>query len=531
MKNFLLFISAFTLLVGCGPKDMLDDIHVEINTSLPLGSLNFSDSTLFALAGDFSSSLVVDKNHVLGVRLDDSITLVDEKKFEMIFNMPVQDIQVYLTLPQLPIPDGTMTPIPENYGKLTSPINLPNGERVDSVVFSSGSVTVNLASAGDLSKVYVTIPEIISNITKLPLRLKPGQTAQIDRTYAFVPHHKADQSNIITLVFDGQVPYSSQIEVNAVVAFSGLRYAMGYFGRKEIKAPSVTIFTTNEFNEFASMIDYLYFDTPTIDFKIFNQYDAPMLLTIDTLDISGQQVLLREGYNRFFVGAKQVTNLSISNENTVNGKQLSQLINKNFKQFKVNINAIMNPTVAEVGSMSDGYVPPTYNKFSLRDSVFGTYAMGLPMNCVLQNLHFEQQIDLDMASVIGENSTVKQFAFAFTGKNYMPLDIAINAFVRENDTPDGAKTVLFEAPIVVPASATVNVFAATPWVIDGTNRQIVDIKSELLDKMTNSKRLFLELTVSTKNAAQRDIVKIFSPSAIELNVQIGTKLDFAIGNK
>lgn len=520
MRKILLLALTGLFVVGCGIKsDMFSDIHIEANTSLPLGTISFTDSTLFALAGDFSSQLTVSADHVLTVHLDDTLSLVDRKKLDKVFKLQEQ-IKTFSIATQ-GAPSGVIT---LDGASIDYSMVVPNNERIDRAIFAQMTVAVSIEGDEDKSDVMVTFPEIVNIKTGIPLTVSVGQDVVIGTDYAIVPQQTSTIVNGLTTLFSGTIPYVSDLKGEIRIVLENLQYFEGYLGRKQVLSPSKIISTTPEFKEFASKVDYLYFANPKIVFRVANQYNAPMLFTIDTLHISGHPVKLTEGSTRFFVDANSSTQLIIGNENTVGGNQLSTLIDKYFTNFKIDVNTIINPSKAEVGSLSGSYVEPTSNSFSATDSVFGTYSMIIPMDGVLENVHFEQELDVDLSSLNSKSSTVRAFAFAFTGTNHMPLDLSINAFVRAGDKPNGAKTLLFSEPVQI-ASSINNAVNSTPSIVDGSNRKIVDIKEEALDQMFASKTIYLELTTSTKGAATREIIKIFSPSSLELNLQVGAKID------
>lgn len=525
MRKILLLTLTCLSVVGCGVKsDMFSDIHIQANTSMPLGSLSFTDSTLFALAGDFSSQLTVSSDHILTINIDDSLSLVDRNKLDKVFKMP--DQTKTFTIVTQGVPGGVIS---LDGASINYTMIVPNNERIDSTIFAQVAVIVNIEGTQDKSNVRATFSEIVNIQTGVPLTVPIGQTINIGSNYAIVPQQTSTIKNGLTIMLSGTMPYVSELKGETKIGPKDLQYLNGYLGRKEVLSPSITISSTQEFKEFASMVDYIYFVNPKIVFNIENQYNAPMMFTIDTLQISGRPVDLKTGSNRFFLNAYAKTQFIITNQNTVSGNQLSTLIDKNFTSFKVDVNTVMNPDKAEVGALDGSYIEPTHNSFSATDSVVGTYAMSIPMDGVLENVHFEQELDIDISSLNSANSTIRAFAFAFTGKNYMPLDISINAFVRAGDQPDGAKILLFKEPVRI-ASSLNNTINATPSVIDGSNRKIVDIKDEALDKMFASKKIYLELTTSTRNATSREIIKIFSPSSLELGLQVGAKIDLTTSN-
>lgn len=536
MRKLLLTLSISVVAlfaVSCGfGKDAFTDLRVEAGISVPLGSIVLTDSSLFALAGDFSRDLHVNPTtKVLYVLIDDSLSLINQSSFNTIFQFGTQNLRFSVSSGLPPSPVDVTFEIPNGVEQTIS-INLPSGERLDEMVFASGSVRLAMDNAAgkDYSQMRVTVPQIINTKTNQPLVLTVGNAIAITKDYVIKPIQNAQYSNGFTCIFSGRAPIVTDFEGTVVITLDGMQSAKGYFGRKEIIAPTITLSVSDEFEQFINMVEYLYFDDPKLVFDILNQYDAPMLAELTRLEISGESLNLKEGYNSFFVPAKGKTTFVLSNDNTVSGKQLSALIGTDFRNFVVNVNAVMNPTMGDLVGISNvpsDYVAPLYNSFSISDSLFGSYAVTIPFNAIMKNARFEQEIDIDLGSIFSEGINVSEFAFGFCGSNSMPLDIAINAFVKQGNE----KLMVFDQPIVIPASLSKNEVNATPSVIEGAQMLVATVKKESLDLLLNSDKLFFELATSTKDADSGQAVQIFSPSAIELKVLVGTKLDLQLTSK
>lgn len=527
------------LTVSCGfNKDSFADLRVEAGISMPLGSIVLSDSSLFALAGDITSDLHINpETKVLYVLIDDSLALIDKSSFNSIFNFGMQNFQFAVssgfTIP--PVPGNDLRPIPDGV-KQTVYCDLPNGERLDNMNFGSGYVEfyINNPDRKDFSQIKVTVDEIIDIRTGKPIVITFGRRFIISSFHQVKPTHSNDKFNGFTFTFSGDAPLVPEFRGNVTIQLEDLQSAVGFFGRKEILAPTITLSVSDEFEQFINMFDYLYFADPHLVFDILNQYDAPMLAKLDQLKISGEALELKEGFDSFFIPSKGRATFVLSNQNTVSGNQLSDLIGTDFKNFVVNVNAVMNPTQNDLQYLSpshrpENYVQPTVNSFSITDSLFGSYAVTIPFDAILRNARFEQEIDLDMTSILGGSIDLSQFAFGFYGENSMPLDIVISAYVKEGNY----KTMLFDNPVKIPASVSVNTLPAIPSQIEAGQMLVAEVKPEALKMLVDSKKIYFELATSTKgaDAPSPEAVKIFSPSAIKLNVLVGTKLDLQLTGK
>lgn len=542
MKKALLttaIAGASMLTVSCGFKpDLMTDLRVEAGISMPLGSISLTDSTLFALAGDFASQLHVNPtDQVIFVNLSDSLSLIDQERFNSIFTFGEQyfDIEIDMSgsiiLPPGGFPSGVLIPVPAGIEQSMS-LDLPGGERLDEVIFGAGNVRLvmeNQASS-DYSQLLITIPEIVNIKTGQPLVIKAGQNFAITKDYKIKPKQSGGYTNAFTFKLSGSVPPVTKIKGRVIIMLNNLQDATGFFGRKEVRSPQITLSVSPEFEEFVDMVGKLYFADPKLVFDIRNQYEAPMIVKLDKLEMSGEVLQFKTGYDSFFVPSEGTAQFVLTNANTVNGKQLSQLIGTQFKNFVVDVNAVMNPSLDDISKLINpppGYVVPTSNSFAMADSLFGSYSVTIPFNAVMEDARFEQELDLDLSSIVGGQVTVSQFAFGFSGTNSMPLDITINAYIKEG----GRDIMIFDTPILIPASMSKNQFVAIPSVITGPQMLVTEVKKEMLDKLFKSKKLYFEFSASTKDAASGEPVKIFSPSSIDLNVLVGTVLDLQLTSK
>lgn len=527
-KRILCLLSAAALAAGCTEKGMFENIHVRPETTLPIGKVTATDSSLFELAG-------IEKHMHAGP--DGVLTFVDSTELTLsgpqvgvsLVEVPVQHFDLYKALPALPSAGGFVD-LPEGLVTETFALTGLDGAILDTVVFSEGSFTVDVGGLDgvpgyDKSQLRIVVPNLLKD--KQPVTLVPGEPLALGPEYMLVP----DAGNRVSVQFNGRVPVMAALDGGVDVNGGEIAYIAGFFGRKGISRVSRVI-SAGELGDFAQNAAYVRFDRPEVVFRLKNEYNAPLLADIESLKVDGAPVALKPGREgRLVLIAPQgVTRVVIGNGQTVSGSGLTDALTKDFRELAVEVNTLLNPTAADLQDPS--YAAPGHNSLSARDTLGGLFTVELPLDGVLDSVAFDQKLEVDLHGLDKDKIDYEHLTLTLSGTNSLPLDLSIMVSVRE---PGSAVSVpLFDEPVRFPSSEN-NLPPADPafrpGVVDGRNLISRSLSAEKIDLLLAADKLYLCLTATTLGAAERTAAKIYSPSALDLRIVAGVKLDYTVNPK
>lgn len=527
-KRILCLLPAVALAAGCAEKGMFENIHVRPNATLPIGNVAVTDSSLFDLAG-------IEKNMRVGP--DGVLTFVDSTELTLsgpevgtsLVEIPVQHFDLYKTLPALPSAGGFID-LPE--GLVTESFELTGlgGATVDTAVFSDGNFTVSVdglegVSGYGKSELRIVVPNLLKD--GRPVTLTAAEPLVLGPDYMLVP----DAGNRITVRFEGRVPQMAALAGGVDVNGGEINYIAGFFGRKEISRISRTI-SAGELGDFAHDAAYVRFDRPQVVFLLKNEYNAPLMADIETLRVDGVAVELKPGLaGRLIRIAPQAeTRVVIGNDMTVSGSGLTDVLTKDFRELSVDVNTLLNPTAADLGDPD--YVAPVHNSMSAADTLGGVFTVELPLDGVLDCVAFDQELEVDLHKLDKNKIDYEDLTLTLSGINNLPLDLSIAVSVRE---PGSEVSVpLFDDPVRFPSSENnlpPDDPAFRPGVVDAANLISRSLTAEQIDLLLKADKLFLRLTASTLEAAERTSVRIYSPAELDLRIVAGVELDYTVNPK
>lgn len=519
MKKHYLLLTCLTvslLLFGCMEKDMFKDIHIYPDTTLPIGSFEISDSSLFAQA---NMEPETDQNGVLQFSFKNSVSFVEESDIARIFTFPTQYFR--FEIPSFPARvEGDKIDIPSDIS-IDVDLQLGDDESVTNIAFSRIAAIVAIDGV-DMSTVRCRIPQI-----------KDADGNAFEYRHNVINYSGQYQLDTdtgqVTLEFSG-LPSSSR---NGYFEFTinGTSHAEGFFGNKVVDQTSTKVSLSEEFTDFAQKSEYAYFSNPAIEFDVFNKFNIPIMIKMDSFDVNGQRVELKDifGVSRILIKPGDVTKVRFTNASTVNGHGLSDVFNKDMKDVNIEVSSIINPTAQQLGDPT--YVAPTTNSLSITDRLTGDYGVEIPMEGVLQDVKFDNVIDLDLSGMKMDELKYKQIDLTMTAENKMPLEVKLSAYVTHNNQSDGVRTYITQQPIVVPSTRNnlkANDPNLLPGIINKDNMVVITLNEQVVDQFLNSESLFFEINASTKDALSREIIKIYSPSRIDMHVVLGAKGDYTI---
>ena len=177
------------LAVGCVEKGMFDNIHIRPTTTLPVGSIEASDSSLFELAG-IQESMVKGTDGVLTFVDSSDLTLAASEIGVAPVTFDEQLFDFDASLAAFRSGDGFVE-IPS--GQLTETFELSGLEAdvtLDTVIFDGGTFRVSVdglegVAGYDKSELRVVVPSLLRD--ERPVVLTPGEVLNLTPDYVLVP--------------------------------------------------------------------------------------------------------------------------------------------------------------------------------------------------------------------------------------------------------------------------------------------------------------------------------------------------------
>lgn len=530
MKKGLSILAGIALwATGCAERGMFEDIHVRPDVSLPIGRVVASDSALFALA-DLDGKMAVGEDGVLMFVDSTELALSKPGVGTSLVEVPVQNFGLYKLIPaSLPVVGGFVE-LPEGQVTETFAMTGLNGTEVDTVVFRTGSFVVRVeglegVTGYDPRELRIEVPNLLRD--EQPVVLTAGVPVALGPEYKLVP----DAGNRIRVRFSGRVPRMAALDGEVAVYGGEIDYVAGWFGRKEISRVSRVI-EVEGMGEFAQNAEYIRFDRPEVVFLLKNEYNAPLMAEIESLQANGVAVELKPGRagQLVWVAPRAVTRVVLGNEQTLSENGLTEALTKDFAELSVEVRTLLNPTARDL--KDPFYEAPTHNSMYAQDTLGGAFLIGIPMEGVMDRVVFDQELEVDLSGLDKEKISYENLTLALSGTNGMPLGLSITVAVE--DTVNGVSTLLFDDPVRFPSSE--NNLAPDdpgfkPGVVDGSNLIVRSLSAERIDRLLEADKLTLRLTATTLGAEERQAVKIYSPSELNLHIVAGAKLDYTIGGK
>ena len=359
-----------------------------------------------------------------------------------------------------------------------------------------------------------------------PVTLAAGETLSLGPDYVLVP----SAGNRIVVRFEGRVPLMTALS-GAVEISGDVDYIAGFFGRKQISRVTRTI-QAQDLADFARKAAYVRFDRAEVGFELRNEYNVPLMITIESLRVDGQTVALKPGVagRSIYVAPSAVTQVALGNNATQSGNGLTQVLTKDFSEMEVEVAALLNPTAADLGDPD--YVAPTHNSTFAGDTLGGAWVVRLPLDGVLDRILFDQELEVDLGELDKQAVDYNSMSLVLLGKNRMPLTLSIEVSVREPGSD--VSVPLFDEPVEFPASENnlpPDDPQFQPGVVDEQNQIVRSLPAEKLDLLFRSEKLYLKLSASTIDAEARKAVKIYSPADFEFRIVAGAEFDYTVNEK
>lgn len=547
MKKQLLLASiasVFTLW-GCVNKldGAFDDIHVEASTSMPAGSLAVTDSSIFAMSG-VSNQLVPNADGVLAFSMKDDLKLFSDNFINKIFEFPLQNHTFNKEIPgadELPIPPGQLVPVEDIAPDgLHVDITLQISERVDKIIFNEGFIELALDNPNgyDLSQLICETTNLTRN--GQTIEIKSGQRIDFNdgAKYEMTP----GSGNKFRLNFRGKIPFMSSIGGLVSIWASEIEYMEGYFGRKTVGPESTDVKVPTDFENFTNKVGSVYFANPSFNLDFTSGLEAPIVLLIEKLEAkltnkSGTTEIIELDFkdtgNRVYIDKKGEVSIKIDNSSFVEGTDnLSTIMKEGLQLISLQTSIIVNPTKEDIKGLGPDPKPDNQvvNIFDAADEIDGAINIEIPIDGVIKDINVANAIDIDFSGLASDDLDFKDLSIAFFGVNGLPLDFSLMASVREGDTETGAQTNLFDRAVIIPASNGKKPGQTDykPGEIPNTNMMVVKVRTSIIDQLAKHKKMYLDISGSTYDAANMTNVKFYSPTKLDLNMLVGLQADFNI---
>lgn len=507
-KQFTLLLSTL-LLTSCMDIGELDDVRIKVDTSTPIGSLNFTDETLFALS-DLDDVLTVGKDGVLEIDFSDNLSLIGSDNLSDFFTFPDQNhtygIATNIPTPPVVAPGSTVTipssdPISDKVA-----LNMPSGDIIENILFANGSVLIKFDEVANVNGVRWRIPE---------LRLPNGnmvsgifnQAVQLDGCSLTPIINGAN--NELTLELYGEIPIINQINGTLTISSSKFKSVSGFLARKEIAIEPISVNLGSGFSDFNKHVEQAYFVNPQVKLDINSDFDLPMLVSIESVKIDGHKLELTDQVAKTnFLVKKGKTTITLDNSTSSTPNGLSELIGVSTQHIEVKLGAVMNPSQS-AGDPTDG--GNDLNTINATDALAAKYTTTIPLDGYLKNIKFEEKIgNFDISN---EELDLQSMVMAISGENKMPIEISIMAYA--GSIAPGNE--IFDKPIIIPASKSQN----QPTIVGKENLGVAKIDKVAIDKLKAGKMLIFQFTASTRNIGKKEIVKFYSPTSINLQIMLG----------
>ncbi|MDE7356306.1 MAG: hypothetical protein K2N21_06015 [Rikenellaceae bacterium] len=503
-------VMLLSLLWSCNPVDDFKDLSLGVNTSLPVGGIDFSQASLFELSGVDTNIVRYDPEGVMVIVDSIGLDLMNEGQFDEVlsFDFPKVRLDTDDFIPDISRLSGLDAGIEIPEKRVVEKLDMPGDERLSKVKLSAGSL--RFSDGGALSGLVCKV-ENVFDVSGNPIEIRAGQV--VDLAGCTI---KPSDGNSMAFVFSGTVYPSASLGVE--LSFDNVKIfsARGYFGRKEITPAMTTITIDESINDFLGNVDSIYLADPSITINFKNTFVLPVAVILTSLKADGRDILLDDGYGktRFYVG-EGVSSIVIDNSITANGTGISDMLTKDLRTVEFLFSIITNPSYEDL-MVSQGTLPEVQENYYDRTcAIDGSLVLAMPLYGVFDNISYSDTYDMDLDLGLD----FKKAQLAITGSNYFPLQLTLDLV---GVTVQGQEKPFAMDRIVIPSTENnLPMSMATPVVIDQSNYILVELNPEVLNDIANIDKMRFKISASSLDASNRRNVKIYKDSRLKLNLAIG----------
>lgn len=512
MKKLLLLTTLFLMaLSGCMKSSDFEDLKLNINTSMPLGSMSFDDQSLMELAS--VDNLKYDQNDVAYIGDNISLDVIQQSDLKKIFSISTQTIKLKKDLSDkiegIVLPD---TPIPLPEGLDTEyKLELEDGVVVKDITLANGVVSLQ---SNDDAAYYEGMVCTIDEITRngVPIKFKIGENKNI-AGYKITPN-----DNKITVKISGTVVNTTTVDCQIVIDQMEVKSALGFFGNKEINKIKTELKIDDSTKDFFNYIEDFYIANPQITLNVESDINVPTLVIISQISIDGTKLNLKTGLDsdRFLIDSKKEY-IKISNANFVNNNELSNAITSSLSSVLIELTTILNPTNEQIGS---DIVISKINSFNSDSKITGELDVAIPINGYFKNITFNDKFDMNLGDDIKEYE-YRNISYAITSKNTFPLDIILKLYTENSNGElmplgDDFTTIPSALNNVNPKNGSV-----TPGIINDSNAKIITLNERDSKRFMSAEKIVFEIKASSTNVNQKEIINFYKGLALNFNMILG----------
>lgn len=528
MKKTILSLFILSL-IGCVDVDKFDNLKVNVNTGLPIGTYAMTSKDLVdMLELDVPDAGVVGDNVMVVSYTEKDYDVMDENIIANLVKIDDQhnpvDFDISSLTSQAPS-EGENITIDDNMSDIFSAkagVLFKEDGHPNRIIFKSAVVSIT-AQAVDMptSGLYVEVPGIIKD--GVPLRIAFGESRILDDTYLVNVEKEGDNNSFVKVFVKGSTRLKSTSVLKAIfnVTSMDVKYLDGYLGRK-IEQNTNTFFLGDISNGFKN-VDNFYPENITLNVKIDNAFEALPLLVqmtkitfINKIDATKSvSVDINNGLNvdRFFLN-KGANVITIDNSITKSGTGLSDAFSKDMESVDIEYNIYTNPNDAD----AMGNVLQNRDNIIIVDTKINSSAdIKVPLKGYMTGLAVDTilYVDFDVSEL-----DVKKLQYNISAANTFPINLDMTLVITDKKTDEIISKE--DAPIFIPGEGSLSFKQDNIRLIEGAG---VD---KLFSKQAN---LGIRLKGNTIGADKKEIVSFLHNDEALLNLFIGLQGDLYFEEK
>ncbi len=530
-----IFLTLFALISISCVNINFKDSSIPLDFTLPLADFTIKDSLLFNWMG-IENNLKKNEEGILSIVSSSDFSLRSNSDFDPLFTIEQQNFYFNLNLNLGTSTSDISLDIPENT-KFSASLELNDEARIEQLLLESGYIKIKIYNnISNFSDIECTIPQLTKD--NIPLKLKVNELRSLNGYTLKIDQNKGN-NNQLDFIISGRVDIKKgdnldNLAFNINIDNLKFTYAKGFLGREEIKLNGN--YNTNIDKSISDFIkdSEVYSSNPQIHLNINNQFNVPILIKIDDLNINNSTLSLKQGLNtsKFLLKGKENNVIILDNNITQSQKEFSEIIAKGLYNYKFNFSVIYNPTKEDIEDGS--YQRPLTNEISKGQALTAKETLIIPLSGKFKSIKAEQLFSFIKASDNSEDGSnninnkldYQNIKIAVLAENQLPINIKINlrAYTKDGDSLD-----IFKNPILIEASngykPQSSAFKA--GIIDRNSINIQTLDSKASNILMHSENLKIILEGQSSNFPNKN-VNIYSPSFVRIklitNLNGGLKL-------
>ena len=536
MKNVVYALCGYILLVGCDVNQLdFDNVQnptIKSTVAVPLGTLQFTLQELIEQTGDSVVSIEIEEESTLI-----SLVYTDSFSFQASDEIiSISDItnSANVFLPATPTtPVSLSVPFEESF---SFTYNSDNGEQLDSIIYESGTLSIDVSSTLAPTLNYViTIPNTLDR-SRNPVVINGtvsggtnNQTVDLTGYKSFFSFDGADNS--FEMTFAGTVNLSAGQSINAgdnfdfTIGFQNqaIDVVYGYFGQDTLSLGNQTL--NVDFFSTLSGDNGIEFENPQINVNFRNSIGLPVGIDFtqvrgaddDGLGNLSNEVSLSGAVTQSpqLIGSPTTAQIGESIESSVG----LNAINSNFAQLlasapntiQFEISGITNPP----GSSQQNFFHPDFL------AVEADVEVRLPLIMSISDISRSETFGLGSIEEITEADSIVLRVYS---SNLLPLNTDLTFEIL-----DDADSVIYNVPetrVISSAFLNTNFIASVPRI------QVSNIALDAagIQALTDGSQIRLQLVLNTPPSINSTAIfpKFLARYSLDISVSVLARLNLDI---